>query len=79
MGLKTMAMVETMPEDDENQAEESTVWQSRYITPILLVVGTILVTGSWAVDAVPSWVTVVLLAFGVVTLAIVASKMPTKD
>jgi uncharacterized membrane protein YdbT with pleckstrin-like domain len=60
--------------DEKSRAERSVDWQNRYLTPILLVVGLLLIAGAWAVDAIPWWLAVVLLAFGVFALVSVVSR-----
>ncbi len=54
--------------EDRNRAERSVAWQNRYLTPILLVVGLVVVAGSWAVGAIPWWLGVGLLLFGAFAL-----------
>lgn len=60
--------------DEKNRAERSVDWQNRYLTPILLVVGLLLITGAWAVGAIPWWLAVVLLAFGAFALVGVVNR-----
>jgi hypothetical protein len=60
--------------DEKNRAERSVDWQNRYLTPILLVVGLLLIAGAWAVGAIPWWLAVALLAFGGFTLVGVISR-----
>ena len=52
-----------MSEKPKTRAQKSVDWQNRYITPILLVLGLIIVAVSWAVDAIPWWLAVVVLGF----------------
>ena len=59
---------------EENRAERSVEWQNRYLTPILLVIGLVLIAGAWAVGAIPWWLAMVLLAFGVFALVGVVSR-----
>lgn len=54
--------------DEKTRAERSVEWQNRYLTPILLVVGLVMIAGAWAVGSIPSWLAVVLLAFGAFVL-----------
>ena len=60
--------------DEKSRAERSVDWQNRYLTPILLVVGLLLIAGAWAVGAIPWWLAVVLLVFGVFVLVGVVSR-----
>ena len=60
--------------DEKSRAERSVDWQNRYVTPILLVVGLLLIAGTWAVGSIPWWLAVVLLAFGVFALVGVVSR-----
>jgi len=60
--------------DEKSRAERSVDWQNRYLTPILLVVGLVLIAGAWVVGAIPWWLAVVLLAFGVFALFGVVSR-----
>lgn len=54
--------------DEKSRTERSVAWQNRYITPILLIVGLLLIAGAWAVGSIPWWLAVVLLAFGAFAL-----------
>ena len=60
--------------DEKSRAERSVDWQNRYLTPILLVVGLLLIAGAWAVGATPWWLAVVLLVFGAFALIAVISR-----
>lgn len=60
--------------EEKSRAERSVDWQNRYLTPILLVVGLLLVAGAGAVSAIPWWLAVVLLAFGVFAVVRVVSR-----
>jgi len=60
--------------DEKSRAERSVDWQTRYVTPILLVVGLVLIAGAWAVGAIPWWLAVALLAFGAFALVGVISR-----
>ena len=66
--------IESMTSNKKSPAERSVAWQNAYLTPILLIVGMLLIAGSWAVGAISWWLAVILLAFGGVTLAVVISK-----
>ncbi len=48
--------------DEKSRAERSVDWQNRYLTPILLVVGLLLIAAVWALGAIPWWLAVALLA-----------------
>ena len=63
-----------MPEE-KSRAERSVAWQNRYLTPILLVIGLLLIAGAWAVGSIPWWLAVVLLLFGVFALVGVVSRI----
>ena len=60
--------------DEKSRAERSVDWQNRYLTPILLVVGLVLIAGAWAVGAITWWLAVVLLAFGAFSFVGVVSR-----
>ena len=62
-----------MPQE-KSRAERSVTWQNRYLTPVLLVIGLLLIAGSWAVGAIPWWLGVVLLLFGASALIGVISR-----
>ena len=52
-----------MSEKPKTRVQKSVDWQNRYITPILLVIGLIVVAASWAVGAIQWWYAVVILGF----------------
>ncbi len=59
---------------EENRAERSVEWQNRYLTPILLVVGLLMIAGAWLVGAIPWWLAAILLPFGGFALVGVVSR-----
>ena len=63
-----------MSEEPKTRAEKSVEWQNRYITPILLVVGLIVVAASWAVSAIPWWLAIVVLGLNALALVSVIHK-----
>ena len=63
-----------MTDKDESRAERSVAWKSRYITPVLLVVGLVLVAAAWAFGSIPWWLAVIVLVFGVFALVGVISR-----
>jgi uncharacterized membrane protein YdbT with pleckstrin-like domain len=65
--------------DEKSRAERSVDWQNRYLTPILLVVGLLLIAGAWVVGSIPWWLAVVLLAFGAFALFGVVSRNRRND
>jgi len=60
--------------DDRGRAQRSVDWQNRYITPGLLIIGLVVIGGSWAVGAIPAWLGIILLVFGALTLIGVLRK-----
>ena len=60
--------------DEKSRAERTVDWQNRYLTPILLVVGLLLIAGVWAVGAIPWWLAILLLVFGIFALVGVVSR-----
>ena len=60
--------------DEKSRAERSVDWQNRYLTPILLVVGLLLIAGVWAVGAIPWWLAILLIVFGIFALVGVVSR-----
>ena len=60
--------------DEKSRAARSVAWQNRYLTPILLVIGVLLIGTAWAVGSIPWWLAVVLLAVGVFALVGVVSR-----
>ncbi len=63
-----------MSEKHKTRAQKSVDWQNRYITPILLVIGLIVVAASWAVGAIPWWLAVVVLGFVAFALVFVIQR-----
>ena len=63
-----------MSDKPKTRAEKSVEWQNRYITPILLVIGLIVVAASWFVDAIPWWLAIVVLGFSAFALVSLVQK-----
>ena len=63
-----------MSEEPKTRAEKSVELQNRYITPILLVIGLIVVEASWAASAIPWWIAIVVLGFCAFALVSVIQK-----
>jgi uncharacterized membrane protein len=57
-----------MSDKPRTRAQKSVAWQNRYITPILLVIGLIVVAASWAAGAIQWWLALVILVFCAVAL-----------
>ncbi len=57
-----------MNEKPKTRREKSVDWQNRYITPILLAIGLIVVAASWAAGAIQWWLAVGVLAFSAAAL-----------